>query len=114
MDARDRDSLERIVEHAAAAIDYAGSVPDWRTDQKTIDAIVLRVGQVGEHAATTRLSVAGQAAIPDVPWPLVRQMRNHLYHRYEELDLDVLADTLAEDLPDLIAKVRVALDEEEE
>lgn len=38
METRDRDSLERIIEHAAAAIEYAGSISDWRTDQKTIRA----------------------------------------------------------------------------
>jgi len=66
MDVRDRSSLERIVEHASMAIAYARTTPDWRHDQKTVDAIVARVGQVGENATLSRLSEDAQAAVPGV------------------------------------------------
>lgn len=112
MNARDRDSFRRIIEHAEAALGYAQSLPDWRQDQKTIDAMVLRVGQIGEHATTRHLSAAGQAAVPGVRWLEVRLMRNRLYHGYQEIDLDILADALENDLPGLIVAIRVALDDE--
>jgi uncharacterized protein with HEPN domain len=95
--------------HALVALAYADSVPDWRTDPKTIDAIVLRIGQVGENASAAHLSAEGRAAVPDVPWPQVRLMRNQLYRRYGEIDLDIVAETLEIDLPNLVAKVGAAL-----
>lgn len=111
MDERDRKALEKVIEHAEAALWHAGRVPDWRSDQTVIDAIVLRVGQIGERVMQQRLSQAGQEAVPDVPWSEVRMMRSHIYHEYDLLDLDILADTLENGLPDLVEKIKAALDE---
>jgi uncharacterized protein with HEPN domain len=109
MDPRDRASLERIVEHARTAIEYARTTPDWRHDQKTVDAIVARVGQVGENATLSRLSEDAQAAVPGVPWAAVRSMRNALYHGYEGIDVDILASTIETDLPLLIEAIEKVL-----
>jgi uncharacterized protein with HEPN domain len=41
--------------------------------------------------------------MPDVPWPEVVGMRHRLVHAYFEVDVDRVWDTLAEDVPSLIA-----------
>lgn len=38
-------------------------------------------------------------------------MRNRLIHGYEQVDLDVLWDTIEDDLPPLIAKLETAIRE---
>ncbi len=46
----------------------------------------------------------------DVPWRAIAGMRDRTIHRYPEVDLDVLWDTLEFDLPELVEQIRVHLD----
>lgn len=77
------------------------------------DPLVIRaakniVTEIGE--ATKSLSPATTEAIPEVPWRAIAGMRDRTIHRYPEVDLDVLWDTLVHDLPDLGQRIRDHLD----
>jgi uncharacterized protein with HEPN domain len=89
------------------ALAYKRSVPDWRSDQKTIDAIAKRVEESSEHLK--RVSPAQQAAMPDIPWKVAKGIREVLAHDYLRLDLDVLEITVDDDLPALITAIDGAL-----
>ncbi len=108
MNERDRATLRRIVEHARKAIEYANTT-DWRDDERTVDAIVTRIAQIGENASETRLSSSAQDEVADVPWPQIRAMRSRVVHGYDFIDLDILATTVANDLPELVRNIEVAL-----
>ena len=62
------------------------------------------VTEIGE--ATKALSPATTDAIAEVPWRAIAGMRDRTIHRYPEVDLDVLWDTLAFDLPELADQIR--------
>ena len=66
-------------------------------------ALVRLIEIVGEAAG--KVSAEGKAKFVDVPWPQIIAMRNRLIHGYDAVDLDVLWDTIENDLPDLIAKL---------
>lgn len=66
-------------------------------------ALVRLIEVVGE--AAVRVSDSGKAQYPSIPWRSVTGMRNRLIHGYDEVDLDVLWDTIALDLPPLIAEL---------
>src|SRR3972149_6887207 len=67
MDPRDLRALEQARESARIAIDHLESGgPDWRNDQKTIDAVAKRVEEVSERLK--RVSPVQQAAMPAVNW----------------------------------------------
>ncbi len=51
------------------------------------------------------LDAAARATHPEIPWSDIIAMRNRLIHVYFDVDLDRLADTIATDLPPLIASV---------
>ena len=63
-------------------------------------------------ACTRLLEIVGEAAsqvspelrnrFSQVPWNSIAGMRNRLIHAYYEINLDVLWETLAGDLPDLV------------
>ena len=72
-------------------------------------ALVRLVEIVGEAAA--RVSAAGRARWPAIPWPQIVGMRHRLVHGYDKVDRKVLWDTVKTDLPPLIAEMERILGE---
>jgi uncharacterized protein with HEPN domain len=71
------------------------------TDRVLSLALVHLVEIVGE--AASRVSREVQNQYPQIPWPQVVSTRNRLIHGYDFLDLDILWQTVTEDLPELVA-----------
>ena len=102
MDVRDRELLEQVLESARLAIAHVASGgPEWRADQKTVDAAAKRVEQVGE--LLKRVSLELQAVMPEVPWREAKGIREILAHAYQDVDVVILAEVVKDDLPSLIA-----------
>ena len=76
------------------------------TDSMLLRALTNAVQEIGEAAA--RLSDAGRARVPGVPWGQVVAMRNVLVHVYWGVDHDRLWSTATEDVPVLIAALEAA------
>jgi len=64
---------------------------------------------VGE--AASRVSEPMRQKTPEVPWAKIRGMRNRLIHGYDHIDLDVLWDTITENLPPLVVSLERVLSE---
>jgi uncharacterized protein with HEPN domain len=80
---------------------------DFLADQKTQDAVILKLLVIGELAAKLLDEHADFVAnYPTVPWRQMKGMRNRMAHGYFDRDLDVVWDTLQTDLPGLEAKLR--------
>jgi len=62
---------------------------------------------VGEAAG--RVSPEYRAAHPELPWMEMSGLRNRLAHAYFDIDLDVLLDIVAKDLPPLIGQAEALL-----
>jgi uncharacterized protein with HEPN domain len=108
MDDRDRRTMERAVESARIAIEHVSSGgPNWRSDQKTVDAAAKRVEEVSEQLK--RVSPQLQAALPGISWREAKAMRDVLAHDYGQVDVEILADVVESDLPALIIAIGVAL-----
>jgi uncharacterized protein with HEPN domain len=67
---------------------------------------------VGEAAG--KVSPEYRAAHPELPWTEMGGLRNRLAHAYFDIDLDVLLDIVAKDLPPLVGQVEVMLGETSE
>ena len=74
------------------------------TDGLVFDAVRVRLIEIGE--AVKAIDPAVLATEPDVPWQDVAIMRNHLAHRYFDTDHAIVAATVDQDLPPLVAAVR--------
>lgn len=93
----------RCLDDILAAIADARLIADRGRASFDGDPLAVRaakniVTEIGEAAKT--LSPATEA-IPEVPWRAIAGMRDRTIHRYPDVDLDVLWDTLAHDLPEL-------------
>jgi len=73
-------------------------------------ALVRLIEIIGEAAG--RVSQEGQNKHSSIPWFQIIGMRNRLIHGYDQVDLNLLWDTIEIDLPPLISKLENILDQE--
>ncbi len=103
-------TLRFMRECAERAMNYAADHPDWRRDDLVLDAIAKRVEQLAE-LAKYRLPRAQRADYPEIPWDVIAGMRDRLVHEYADLDVEILASIVEEDLPVVIQAIDRALGE---
>jgi uncharacterized protein with HEPN domain len=92
------DRLNDIVYSAELAARYAdglGSGALITADQQR-DAALFRIAIIGEIASNLPAEI--QALAPEIPWRDIKNMRNHVIHGYWQIDLGLVADTIARDL----------------
>ncbi len=73
---------------------------DLDQDELLCLALVRLLEIVGE--AASKVSQGTRDQHPEIPWPQILGMRNRLVHGYDQIDLDVLWQTLVQDLRPLI------------
>ncbi|MDG2991763.1 DUF86 domain-containing protein [Candidatus Synechococcus calcipolaris G9] len=87
---------------AKLAQDFVAGV-DWETfelDLMRQAAVTRQFEIIGE--AARRISPETQASISTIPWSKVIGMRNRLIHEYDDLDIEIIWDTIQLALPELI------------
>jgi uncharacterized protein with HEPN domain len=94
------DRLKDIVHSAELAASHTDADGLAREPQRS-DAALFRIAVIGE--AASQLPAEVQALAPEIPWPKVRGMRNHIIHGYWQIDLEDVAETIALDLEPLKA-----------
>lgn len=96
-----QDYLNDILESIADIRDFtAGMVKEiFYADKKTIKAVVRSLEVIGEAASKIPEDVRDN--YPETPWQEIIGMRNRLIHEYFGVDLDIVWQTIAEDLEPL-------------
>ena len=97
--------LKHMLEHAreAVAMIEGKERADLRSERMLELSLIRLIEVVGEAAG--RVSPEGQTKYSSIPWPQVIGIRNRLIHGYNQVDLDILWDTIEEDLPPLITEL---------
>lgn len=105
-----QDILDAIVEIETFT---QGMVFDaFQQDVKTVKAVQLNFIIIGEAAGQIPNTI--QETYPDIPWRLMRAMRNRLVHVYFAVDPKVVWDTIQYDLPLLVQRLQPLLDPTDE
>ena len=106
----DKVRLRHMLDRAQEAISMVGERQrqDLGQDRMLELALVRLIEIIGEAAA--RVSPKGRREHPSIPWPEIIGMRNRLVHGYDEVDLDVLWDTIEFDLPPLVRMLQQILE----
>jgi len=101
----DSVSLRHMLDHAreAVALLQGKTRADVKSTRLLELGLVRLVEIIGE--AASRVSKEERARYPKIPWDDVVGMRNKLIHGYDRVDLDILWDTVADDLPRLIEEL---------
>jgi uncharacterized protein with HEPN domain len=105
----DRVRLLHMRDAAREAIGFvAGRTrDDLDTDRQLLLALVKDVEIVGE--AASRIGEEFRKGHSQLPWQAIVAMRNRLVHAYFDVDRDIVWNTVAIDLPFLVAAVEAML-----
>lgn len=98
----DNTRVKHILEAANEAISFTkGKVrQDLDNDRKLSLSLIRLLEVIGE--AANGLSDSFRENHPVIPWNSIINMRNRLIHGYFDINLDVVWQTVTEDLPELI------------
>lgn len=102
----DTPRLRHMLDHAVEAVEIAANRERRDLDQDRLLnlALVRLIEIVGE--AANRVSPELQEAHASIPWRKISGARNRLIHGYDDVDFDILWDTIQLDLPPLIEQLK--------
>ncbi len=105
----DKVRYGHMLDHAmeALAMIQGKNRSDLDNDRMLELSLVRLVEIIGE--AAVRVGTESREKYPAVPWLQIVGMRNRLVHGYDAVDLNVLWDTIIDDLPPLIAELEKIL-----
>ncbi len=109
MKPREPNYLEDMFEAAKLAQDFVEGI-EWEVFEKDLmrqAAVMRQLTIIGE--AARRISPETQAILSNIPWRQIIGMRNRLTHEYDDLDLQVLWDTVQIALPGLVDNLKTIL-----
>jgi uncharacterized protein with HEPN domain len=94
-------AIDRILEYTAAGRQA------FLDDQLTQDAVVRNIEIIGE--AARNLADETRRANPQVPWSKIVGTRDRVIHGYFRVDLDIIWEVVATELPRLRSQVAALL-----
>lgn len=110
--AEDRIRIQHMLDAASKARSFvAGRSREHLDEDEQLSLSLQRLIEIVGEAAK-KVSSEGRAEAPKVPWPKIGGMRNRLIHAYFDVNLDILWDTIVDDLPPLIAELEAVLAQE--
>ena len=68
-----------------------------------LDSMMFRMIQISENCK--KLTDDYKASRPEVPWSAMSGMRNRIVHDYGSVDLEIIYDTLKDDVPILLRTI---------
>ena len=89
----------RKIERYTDGMDYAS----WCKDEKTVDAVIRNIEIIGEAASHIPEEIHEQ--FEDIPWRMMKGIRNFLAHEYFGVDLKIIWNAVVNDLPVLKQKL---------
>ena len=100
--AKDEARLRHILTEARKLVDRAQTATraELDADDDLAAALAWRLSVIGEAAA--QVSQATRDAHPTIPWSLMVGMRHRLIHGYDTVDLDIVWQTVQNDIPPLV------------
>ena len=101
----DHVRLRHMMDAAASAVRFTTgrTREDLDRDQLLTFGVTHAVMIIGEAAA--RIAPTSRAEVPSIPWNQIVGMRNRLVHAYFDIDRNILWETVAVAIPDLLAKL---------
>lgn len=105
--------LRHMLDAANDAVAFAANRErqDLDKDRMLTLSLVKCIEIIGE--AASHVSREAQAQYSQIPWVDIIGMRHRLIHAYYDVNLDILWNTIVQDLPPLIATLKRIVSEEQ-
>ncbi len=101
------ESIDEILERTTNM-----TFEDFSTNRTIIKAVLYDFGIIGE--ASRHISNDVQLRYPDIPWRLMGDMRNVIFHEYFQVELTIVWRAIQHNLPLLKSQLQEILDNEKE
>jgi len=100
-----RFRIQDIIDAATRIESYVADLAsdEFSADSMLQEAVSYNLIIIGEATAALPEEIVSQH--PEIPWKLMRGMRNVLAHQYFTTDADVIWRTATEDLPPLVGQL---------
>ena len=97
----DRAYIDHILISIGKILNFCHNISKAEFDNNVMlqDAVIRNIEIIGE--ATKRISPAMKNEYPDIPWREMAGMRDKLIHDYLGVDIDVIWETVKNDIPQL-------------
>lgn len=107
----DLTRLHHMQDAAKEAIDFmlGNTRDDLANNRMLVLAVVKDLEIIGEAAA--RVSTECRARYPNIPWAVMVGMRNRLTHAYFSIDLNIVWNTVTNDLAPLVEQLERVIQE---
>ena len=108
---RDRERLQHMIEaiNRISRYIHGHTHEDLMADDMMYYAVVKNIEIIGE--AANMLSNQFIESHKEVPWKMIRGMRNYIVHEYFQIDDTVVWSVVNSDLPQLKQKLKQYIDE---
>lgn len=113
---KSKETIETMIIHAETALEHDRrfkSINFDRDDAAYRDAVLMRLGQVGEACRSSKLSIETKAEYDFVNWYALNGLRNYAYSQFHKLTLDLawyIVDELLEPLVEDLLEIANDLD----
>lgn len=106
--ANDQTRLRHMLDASIEACEFISDVTfeEFRQNKLLVNAVVRSLEILGEAAA--QISDEFKRCHPEIEWRVLVGMRNRLIHGYFDVDYRVVWQTVHENLPQFIEKVKKA------
>jgi len=103
---QDEIRVKHMLDAALEAVEFSKGATRKQldTDRKLSLSLVRLLEVIGE--AGQGISEGYKRSHPDIPWQEMTGMRNRLIHGYFDIDLDIVWQTVTQDLPALISRLK--------
>ncbi len=93
--------VRNMLEAADAIVEFVGeqSKDEFSSDARTYSAAMLQIVVIAEAANKLPEEVRQQAE--EIPWHMIRGMRNRIVHGYHDVDGDIVWNTVSVAVPKL-------------
>ena len=110
---KERVSLEKIIDYINKAQKYVDgySFEQFCTDEKTIDATVFAISQIGE--LVKNISKDTMEKYNKIEWNMIKGLRNRIVHDYEGISLKGIWYVIENDISELKSNIEEILSQEE-
>ncbi len=100
---KDEQVIRKIYNHISAVLKYCeqcSTLDEFQSESMRVEACVFNMMQIGEFAKFS-LSDSMKLRIKSIPWNQLYGMRNRIVHGYSGVNMQIVRDTIQEDLPAL-------------
>ena len=97
--------LNRIITDITFIVNHMKNVDlqELHDNEILLDSMLFRMIQISENAK--RLSSDYRDANSNLPWDEISGLRNRIVHDYGNVNLNIIYDTLKNDIPDLLVQL---------